>query len=100
MRSVAEIYEGVQEPKADSRDGKEAPSWLQRKAFQLRDDGRLPFTMYLATVDSAMSMPSLSSSPWMRGAPQSTLATLLSRISRRISAGILGRPPRERDFQR
>ena len=26
-------------------------------------------TMYLETVDSAISNPSLSSSPWMRGAP-------------------------------
>ena len=41
-----------------------------------------------------------SSSPWMRGAPQSRFATLMSRIRRRISSGILGRPPRERDFQR
>src|SRR5262252_4308472 len=27
-------------------------------------------TMYLATLDCATSNPSLSSSPWMRGAPQ------------------------------
>jgi hypothetical protein len=42
-------------------------------------------------------MPSLSSSPWM---PHSRLARLISRIRRRISPGIFGRPPQERDFQR
>ena len=56
--------------------------------------------MYLATVDCATSMPSFSSSPWMRGAPHNRLARLISRIRRWISTGILGRPPRERDFRR
>jgi hypothetical protein len=56
--------------------------------------------MYLATVDSAISMPSLSSSPWIRGAPHNPLARLISRIRSRISPGITGRPPRGRDFQR
>src|SRR6202795_324418 len=45
-------------------------------------------------------MPSLRSSPWIRGAPYSRLAMLISRISRRISRGTVGRPPRGRDFQR
>ena len=56
--------------------------------------------MYLATVDCATWIPSLSGSPWMRGAPYSRLATLISRISRRISNGTFGRLTRERDFQR
>jgi len=56
--------------------------------------------MYLATVDSATSTPSLSSSPWIRGAPHSQLARLISRIRSRISLGIAGRPPLERAFQR
>ena len=43
--------------------------------------------MYFATLVWPTSMPSLSSSPWMRGAPQSGLARLMSRISRRISSG-------------
>ena len=47
-----------------------------------------------------MSMPSLRSSPWMRGAPQSGLARLISRISRRISGVTLGLPARRLDFQR
>jgi hypothetical protein len=36
--------------------------------------------MYLATVAWLISMPSLRSSPWIRGAPQSGLALLICRI--------------------
>src|ERR1700694_6032104 len=43
-------------------------------------------------------MPSLRSSPWILGAPHSGLAMLISRISRRISTGIIGRPPRRLDL--
>src|SRR6202043_638233 len=56
--------------------------------------------MYLATLVCPMSMPSLRSSPWIRGAPHSGLARLMSRISRRISSGTIGLPPRVRDFHR
>jgi hypothetical protein len=56
--------------------------------------------MYLATVDWATSMPSLSSSPWTRGAPHNPFARLIPRIRSRISRGIAGRPPLDRDFQR
>src|SRR5262250_2186571 len=56
--------------------------------------------MYLATVDSATWMPSLSSSPWIRGAPHNPLARLISWIRSRISLGIAGRPPLDRDFHR
>jgi hypothetical protein len=56
--------------------------------------------MYLETVDSAISNPSFSSSPWMRGAPHSGFSTLIRRIKFRISIRTLGRPPRERDFHR
>jgi len=42
----------------------------------------------------------LRSSPWMRGAPQSGLARLISRISRRTSNDTCGLPARRRDFQR
>src|SRR5205085_2977087 len=41
----------------------------------------------------------LRSSPWIRGALHSGLAMLISRISRRISTGTIGRPPRRLDFQ-
>src|SRR6202051_4649446 len=57
-------------------------------------------TMYLATLDCATSIPSLSSSPWMRGAPQSGFSTLIRRINPRSSVSIGGRPPNGRDFQR
>ena len=40
------------------------------------------------------SMPSLSSSPSMRGAPQNRLAELILRIGSRISAFVLGRSER------
>jgi len=46
------------------------------------------------------SMPSLSSSPCIRGAPQSGFARLISRIKQRMSGGVPGRPPRGQDFQR
>ncbi len=78
-----------------------------RRAGVLRKKVRHPWlggarrlTMYLATLDCATSIPSLSSSPWMRGAPQSGFSTLIRRISTRSSVSICGRPPRRRDFQR
>ena len=37
---------------------------------------------------------------WMRGAPQSGFAMLISQMSWRMSAGVLGQPPRGRDFLR
>jgi hypothetical protein len=45
-------------------------------------------TMYLATLDCATSKPSFSSSPWIRGAPQSGFSMLIRRISARRSASI------------
>jgi hypothetical protein len=57
-------------------------------------------TIYLATLDCATSNPSLSSSPWMRGASQSGFSMLIRRISARSSVSTRGRPPRRRDSQR
>ena len=62
--------------------------------------GPLLRAIYLATLVWPTSMPSLRSSPWILGAPHNGLAMLISRISRRISAGTTGRPERGRDFQR
>src|SRR6267154_1367022 len=45
-------------------------------------------------------MPSLRSSPWIRGAPHNGLATLIWRISWRISSVTAGRPRRCLDFHR
>jgi hypothetical protein len=54
----------------------------------------------LANTGPPMSMPSMSSSPWMRGAPQSGLSRLIWRIRFRASWETDGRPgwPR-RTFQ-
>src|SRR5215831_4580259 len=43
---------------------------LRRKVSHPWLGGPRRLTMYLATLDCATSNPSLSSSPWMRGAPQ------------------------------
>src|ERR1035441_10186229 len=56
--------------------------------------------MYLATLVCPISIPSLRSSPWIRGAPQRGLAMLISRISSRTSGATVGLPPRRRDFHR
>jgi hypothetical protein len=47
--------------------------------------------------DTSEQLPE-SNSPWIRGAPHSGLAMLISRISLRISVGKVGRPPRRRDL--
>src|SRR4051794_5064516 len=51
-------------------------SRVGRNVLQPCDGGRLRRAMYLATEVWPTSMPSLSSSPWMRGAPQRGLAKL------------------------
>ena len=48
--------------------------------------------MYLLTVDSSSSYPSLSSSPWILGAPHVTFSIDILRMSVRISRSIFGRP--------
>ena len=51
------------------------------------------------TVRSPMSMPSLRSSPWMRGAPQVELAVAMRRTRSRTSWPVGVRPGERRDFQ-
>src|SRR6266852_8853351 len=75
-------------------------AWFRRKVRHPWLGGPRRLTMYVATVDCATLNPSLSSSPWMRGAPQSKFSILICRISVRSSKSICGRPPRERDFHR
>jgi len=75
-------------------------AWLRRNVFQHCDGGPLLRTIYLATLVCPMSIPSLSSSPWIRGAPHNGLAMLISRINCRISVGTAGRPRPRLDFQR
>src|ERR1700676_1341145 len=45
-------------------------AWLCKKVRHPWLGGPRRLTMYLATLDCAASNPSLSSSPWIRGAPQ------------------------------
>src|ERR1035441_9082818 len=68
-------------------------AWLRKKVRHPWLGGARRLTMYLATLDCANSNPNLSSSPWMRGAPQSGFSTLIRRISTRSSVSICGRPP-------
>src|ERR1035437_6115105 len=44
---------------------------LRRKLRQVEEGAPRLRTMYFATIAWLTSMPSLSSSPWIRGAPQS-----------------------------
>jgi hypothetical protein len=64
------------------------------------EGGTLLRTIYLATLVWPTSMPSLRSSPWILGAPHNGLATLIWRISWRISTVTAGRPQRCFDFHR
>ena len=75
-------------------------AWLRRNVFHPCEGGGPLRPIYLATLVWPISMPSLRSSPWILGAPHNGLAMLISRISRRISNGTVGRPQRCRDFQR
>src|SRR5579863_996509 len=67
-------------------------TWVCRKVRQVWEGGLRCRTMYLATVAWHTSMPSLSSSPWIRGAPHSGFARLIFRISSRTSKSIVGLP--------
>src|SRR5262245_45101586 len=67
-----------------------ASAWLRRDVRQVCDGGPRRRIMYLETVDSAISNPSLSSSPWMRGAPHNEFSVLIRRMSSRISGLTLG----------
>ena len=67
-------------------------TWLLRKVRQVWEGGLRWRAIYFATVAWETSIPSLSSSPWIRGAPHSGFARLIFRISSRASETIGGRP--------
>ena len=76
--------------------------WFRRKVFQLSAEpggaGRLG--IHLEMVRSETTNPSLSSSPWIRGAPQ-PFSLAMRRTRSRISRSSLGRPGRRLlDFHR
>src|SRR5258707_10212438 len=97
--------QAVEQTKRDCRDDeqihrRDAVGMIIEKCFPTLGRRASTLAIYLATLVCPISMPSLRSSPWIRGAPHSGLAMLISRISRRISTGTIGRPPRRLDFQR
>ena len=96
--AVAKKHYAIEQPEANRRHDEHVRSVQEGCPALARSSGRL--TMYMATVDWATSMPSLSNSPWIRGAPHNQLSRLICGIRSRISCGIAGRPPRGRDFQR
>ena len=61
---------------------------------------RPPFDHVLGDARLRDLNPSLSSSPWTRGASESGFSMLIRRINARSSVPISGRPPCGRDFQR
>jgi len=66
------------------------PRWLSRKVRQIWDGGlRGLGGRRRERIRSPMSMPSLSSSPWILGAPHSGFAPAIWRISCLISGGTL-----------
>jgi hypothetical protein len=72
--------------------------WSRRKVRQFGEGTLGRQGIHRPTVAWLTLMPSLSSSPWMRGAPHNGLALLMRRIKSRISGLTLGRPGR-RDRQ-
>jgi hypothetical protein len=65
-------------------------TWLLRKVRQVWDGSFRWRAMYFATVAWDTAIPSLNSSPWRRGAPQSGFAKLIFRINSRTSELIVG----------
>ena len=78
--------------------------WLRRKTFHrsTTSPGAGLLGMYRDTVLSAMSKPSISSSPWIRGAPQVGFSRAIWRMRSRSSLSMRGlpwRPGRDRHRQ-
>src|SRR5262245_16755556 len=67
-------------------------TWLLRKVFHVGEGSWRCRTRYFSTVDLVTSMPSLCSSPTIRGEPQVGLAGHMSWMSVRISLALEGRP--------
>jgi hypothetical protein len=98
--AVPHDQQSIERAKRDCRHDEHIHRSDPRNVLQPWDGGSRRLTMYLATLVCPISTPSLRSSPWIRGAPHSGLAMLISRISLRISNGTVGLRPRAFDFQR
>jgi hypothetical protein len=73
---------------------------VTQEVFQPWDGGRRRRTIYLSTVDSTTSIPSINNSRWIRGAFHSEFSSLIRWISARSSQSTRGRPPTCPGFQR
>ena len=76
--------------------GSKNPVYATYPLRQVWDGGLDRRGMYFATVAWLISIPSLSSSPWILGAPHKTLARAILRTNSRISTGTEGPPGRIR----
>ncbi len=76
-------------------------TWLSKNARHVGDGGFFGRTMYFSTVDLATRMPSLASSPTMRGEPQPGFALDILRMSSWTALATAGLPglARERRAQ-
>ncbi len=89
--------EHEEHPALDGRHGEKTQAtrsltWLLKKAFHVGDGGLRTVRRYFSTVDLAMMMPSLRSSPTMRGEPHVRLERHISWMSSRTSFEMVGRP--------
>jgi hypothetical protein len=71
-----------------------SPRWFARNVRQVCDRVVGRPRRYRETVRSEMAMPSFSSSPWIRGAPQRQCSAAARRIRSRHGESIHGRPGR------
>src|SRR5208282_5937718 len=102
---VAPNYQAIEQLEGESAnheqiDRRDTRSVIAQEYLPALRAGPCRLVRYLATVDSATSIPSISSSLCIRGAPHSGFSLFICRMRSRISRSILGRPPRRRDFQR
>src|SRR4030095_328414 len=102
---MAHDQQTIEQPERDCRHDEEvhcdnASRMVAKERLPSLRGRALLRAIYLATLLSPIPLASLSSSPGIVGAPHNGLAMLISRISRRISNGAVGRPQRCRDFQR
>src|SRR5712691_1592461 len=67
-------------------------TWLLRKAFHVGDDGLRLCGRYFSRVDLATLIPSLRSSPTIRGDPHSGFERHISWMRSRTSLAMAGRP--------
>src|SRR5262249_38787193 len=67
-------------------------TWLSRKARHVGEGGFVGRTMYFSTVALATAMPSLASSPTMRGEPQSGFAVDILPMRSRTAFATAGLP--------